>query len=70
MFLPLGGRRDGDAVTVVDGVGTSGRYWSSTANKDNIREAWYLSFNTGEVRQWKPQGKHNGANVRLVSYVK
>ncbi len=70
VFLPLGGRRDGDVATVVDGVGTSGRYWSSTANKNNIREAWYLSFNMGQVRQETSQGKHNGANVRLVSDVK
>lgn len=67
VFLPLGGRRHGVEVS---GVGTSGRYWSSTANKDNISEAWYLSFNMNSVRQWEPQGKHNGANVRLVSDVK
>lgn len=70
VFLPLGGRRDGgdEVTTVVSGVGTSGRYWSST--EYNIREAWYLSFNMNSVRQWEPQGKHNGFNVRLVSDVK
>ena len=63
VFLPAAGYRN---VTSVSGVGSDGRYWSSTANGKGASRAYNVFFNSGYVY---PAGNGNrgiGFSVRLV----
>jgi hypothetical protein len=61
IYLPAAGYRDCDGD--VYGVGTYGRYWSSSSGDSDY--AWYLYFNPSEVRMGN-YFRCRGSSVRLV----
>lgn len=61
VFLPAAGYRDG---TSVSGVGSRGRYWSSTAS--GAKNAYYLKFDGSSVNPADDSGRFYGYSVRLV----
>ena len=60
IFLPAAGDRYG---TVVNGVGASGRYWSSSYNYESY--AWGVYFNSGSVYMYYSDRLY-GRSIRLV----
>lgn len=62
VFLPAAGYRDG---TSVDGVGSYGVYWSSSAN--SATNAYDLFFRSGNVNPQYYNNRYRGYSVRLVS---
>lgn len=61
VFLPAAGYRNG---TSVSGVGSRGRYWSSTAS--GAQNAYYLKFDSSSVNPADDSGRFYGYSVRLV----
>lgn len=62
VFLPAAGDRKG---TSVDGVGSDGTYWSSSANSATY--AYFLTFSSGYVNSQSYDSRGYGCSVRLVS---
>ena len=62
IFLPAAGYRHGPSL---GGVGSDGRYWSSSLNSDNPTLAWRLGFYSGGVA-YDDDGRYNGFSIRPV----
>ena len=66
LFLPAAGARSG-ADVAVDAVGFRGNYWSSSPNgSDHAYLAYYLYFDSHNVRASHGYNRYNGRPVRLV----
>ena len=66
VFLPAAGYRSGfDGLTIINGVGSYGFYWSSTPNDDN--NAFTLGFNSGGVYPALSSTRGRACAVRLVT---
>lgn len=67
VFLPAAGQRE---ETSVRGVGSNGKYWSSTARNDlsNAKGTWsyFVGFGTGDVSSSVIEHRFEGLSVRLV----
>ena len=62
IFLPAaGGRRDGEFF----GTGSGGVYWSSSLRADNLYDAWYFDFNSGNFGVYY-SSRYKGFTVRPV----
>lgn len=65
-FLPAAGYRYG---TVLSGIGTVGRYWSSTHYDKDDLDAYSLSFGNGVMEANDHSRRHLGYSVRLIMNV-
>ena len=61
----LSGRRGGGSTSA---QGSSGRYWSSTANSSSSGNAYNLYLNSSSVNPARSDGKYYGFSVRCVAY--
>lgn len=62
LFLPAAGIRYGTNLRL---QGTNGRYWSSSLNESDARNARYLYFNSGNSNM-NNNNRYNGQSVRAV----
>ena len=66
VFLPAAGYRNG---TSVNGVGSNGRYWSSSPLTSNVDYAYRVSFYSDSLYPANNGYRYNGFSVRLVRQV-
>ena len=63
VFLPAAGYRNGSTV---NSAGSNGRYWSSSPNASNVRNAYIVYFNSGSLNPASNDLRCLGYSVRLV----
>ena len=66
VFLPAAGYRNGRSV---NGVGSNGRYWSSSPLTSNVDYAYRVSFYSDSLYPANNGYRYNGFSVRLVRQV-
>ena len=66
VFLPAAGYRNG---TSVNGVGSNGRYWSSSPSTSGVNYAYRVSFYSDSLYPANNGYRYNGFSVRLVREV-
>ena len=66
VFLPAAGYRNG---TSVNGVGSNGRYWSSSPLTSNVDYAYRVSFYSDSLYPANNGYRYSGFSVRLVRQV-